>query len=223
MPPKKNEPPPPAAAEPEETEEKFGVWEGEKDKNQLPHGKGKATYPNGDTFEGTIEHNQREKEGVYTWKHVEGAKCVAVYKGSYESNLKHGNGTMTYPDGGVYEGSWDHGLRQGQGTFKYPNGDSYVGSWSQGKKSGQGIYFSFAGSCWYSGVWKDGNFQEGEWLVLFRFISCFPHHKLSCVQFKDRSKYIGAFRDGKPAPGEGVFVFPNGNRLKGQWVCSCAP
>mmetsp|Transcript_39096 Transcript_39096/g.123278 ORF Transcript_39096/g.123278 Transcript_39096/m.123278 type:complete len:113 (+) Transcript_39096:458-796(+) len=112
---------------------------------------------------------------------------------------------MTYPDGGVYEGSWDHGLRQGQGTFKYPNGDSYVGSWSQGKKSGQGIYFSFAGSCWYSGVWKDGNFQEGEWL------------------FKDRSKYIGAFRDGKPAPGEGVFVFPNGNRLKGQWVCSCAP
>ncbi len=53
---------------------------------------------------GTIKNNMREKRGVYTWKPLEEGKTGGVYDGDYESNKKHGKGTMKYPDGGVYEG-----------------------------------------------------------------------------------------------------------------------
>mmetsp|Transcript_69725 Transcript_69725/g.185977 ORF Transcript_69725/g.185977 Transcript_69725/m.185977 type:complete len:90 (-) Transcript_69725:326-595(-) len=89
-------------------------------------------------------------------------------------------------------------MREGKGTFKYPNGDWYKGDWLGGRKSGTGTYFSFAGSCWYSGTWKDGEFVEGDW------------------KFKDGSSFTGAFKGGKPAPGPGRFRFPNGDQQGGR-------
>lgn len=50
------------------------------------------------------------------------------------------------------------------------------------------------------GQWAEGNFEKGEW------------------KFKDGSCYKGEFKNGRPAPGEGVFLFPNGNQLPGKWV-----
>ncbi len=50
------------------------------------------------------------------------------------------------------------------------------------------------------GQWTAGNFEKGEW------------------KFKDGSCYKGEFKNGRPAAGEGVFLFPNGNQLKGKWV-----
>lgn len=52
----------------------------------------------------------------------------------------------------------------------------------------------------YIGSWTEGVFTSGEW------------------KFKDGSCYKGNFRAGKPAPGEGVFLFPNGNKQTGKWV-----
>ena len=56
----------------------------------------------------------------------------------------------------------------------------------------------------YAGTWKDGEFADGDW------------------KFKDGSCYKGAFKHGKPAPGDGVFNFPNGNEQKGRYT-SAAP
>jgi hypothetical protein len=93
---------PPAEEEPEH--EAFGSWDGERNAESLPDGTGTATYPNGDVYVGTIKNNMREIRGVYTWKPLEEGKSGGVYDGEYESNKKHGKGTMKYPDGGVYEG-----------------------------------------------------------------------------------------------------------------------
>ncbi|KAJ1486353.1 hypothetical protein T484DRAFT_1943619 [Baffinella frigidus] len=193
----------PPAGEPEEdTGESFGSWEGVRNEESLPDGKGKATYPNGDTFSGVIKNSYREGKGSYVWKELEEGKSGGVYDGEYESNKKHGKGVMKYPDTGTYDGVWKEGLRSGQGTFKYPNGDWYKGSWHQGKKSGRGTYFSHSGACWFMGTFQDGDFIDGEW------------------KFKDSSCYKGLFKSGKPAPGEGMFVFPNGNVQKGKWVAT---
>lgn len=93
--------PPP---EPEPEQEIYGTWEGERNEEKLPHGHGKATYPNGDTYVGRIENNNREKHGKYTWKSPAEGQQGGIYEGEYESNKKHGYGVMKYPDDGVYNG-----------------------------------------------------------------------------------------------------------------------
>jgi len=178
MPPKKPDPKAAAPPEPEEPEhEAFGQWDGERNPESLPEGKGTATYPNGDTYVGVVRNNMREEKGVYTWKEPEEGKPGGSYDGEYESNKKHGKGVMKYPDGGTYEGHWKEGMREGHGTFKYPNGDWYKGTWSGGKKSGEGTYFSYQGSCWYVGTWTDGEFKEGVWK--FKDGSCY---KVPCFR-----------------------------------------
>ena len=110
-----------AAAPPEPEEdanEAFGEWEGERNEEGLPFGKGTAKYPNGDTYEGIIRNNMREDKGVYTWKSLEEGKSGGLYEGEYESNKKHGKGTMKYPDGGTYEG--ERAIRQPQQARKSP-------------------------------------------------------------------------------------------------------
>ncbi len=74
------------------------------------HGKGKATLPNGDTYEGDYVHNKRHgkvqasgeqlliSKGTYRFKN--GAK----YIGDYVDNKKHGQGVFHYPDGSRYDG-----------------------------------------------------------------------------------------------------------------------
>ena len=49
------------------------------------------------------------------------------YVGEYKDGKKHGQGTLTIPDGGKYEGEWKGGKKNGQGTWTYYNGDKYVG------------------------------------------------------------------------------------------------
>ncbi len=93
--------PPP---EPEPEQEIYGTWEGERNEEKLPHGQGKATYPNGDIYIGRIENNNREKQGKYIWKPPAEGQHGGTYEGEYESNKKHGMGVMKYPDDGVYEG-----------------------------------------------------------------------------------------------------------------------
>jgi radial spoke head protein 1 len=61
------------------------------------HGKGVATFPNGDVFEGTYVEGVRSGPGKYYFGGKEQPK--ATYEGMYEANKKCGQGTMVYPDG----------------------------------------------------------------------------------------------------------------------------
>mmetsp|Transcript_14893 Transcript_14893/g.24406 ORF Transcript_14893/g.24406 Transcript_14893/m.24406 type:complete len:81 (-) Transcript_14893:6-248(-) len=53
------------------------LYEGELNENGKPHGRGKWTYSNGNTYEG-----------------------------EWENGLKSGMGTFKWNDGGLYEGEW---------------------------------------------------------------------------------------------------------------------
>ena len=67
----------------------------------LPVGPGFATYVNGDEYWGSYYDGKRNSYGRYTFM-----ETGAIYEGNYTNNLKHGFGTMTYPDHSVYIGSW---------------------------------------------------------------------------------------------------------------------
>ena len=42
----------------------------------------------------------------------------AKYEGEYQSDLKHGRGKYTYPNGDVYDGEWNEGKRHGKGIYR---------------------------------------------------------------------------------------------------------
>ncbi|KAJ3273150.1 Radial spoke head 1 [Terramyces sp. JEL0728] len=71
-----------------------GVYEGERNAQKERHGKGKNTFPNGDTYEGVYANGKRNGEGVYKWK-----------------------GTYLYASGGKKSGAWVNGLLNGPGEI----------------------------------------------------------------------------------------------------------
>ena len=104
-------------------------------------GKGKATYPNGDVYEGEFVNGLRHGPGgVYTYAPGsdqapsgdggdDGAPAVVkeVYVGEWKDNLKHGIGKQNYIGQGEYTGYWERGEKHGEGVMKYLNGDIYSG------------------------------------------------------------------------------------------------
>lgn len=73
-------------------------WSGELVDGWIPHGPGKATYANGDSFEGNYDDSKRNGKGKYTYN------SGAEYEGNYSQNQKTGYGVMKYPDKSVYDG-----------------------------------------------------------------------------------------------------------------------
>lgn len=45
----------------------LGVYEGERNQKEERHGKGKATLPNGDIYEGEYENGKRHGYGIYKY------------------------------------------------------------------------------------------------------------------------------------------------------------
>src|SRR4051812_21304057 len=71
--------------------------------------KGRATYPNGDIYEGSFDNKQKSGFGVYTWNEERSAH---VYRGQYVQGKRHGLGEMSYPSKEKYVGQWINGLRE---------------------------------------------------------------------------------------------------------------
>ena len=76
------------------------IYEGERNSAGVRHGKGKNTYPGGDTYEGTYVDGKRHGKGLYQFKN--GAR----YIGEFSDGMKHGNGKFYYPDGSKYIGAF---------------------------------------------------------------------------------------------------------------------
>ena len=152
------------------------------------NGKGLATYPNGDTFEGTFKEGIREGHGIYQY-----LNSLEKYDGNWLSNRKHGIGKMTYARAGEYNGFWENGRRHGEGVFSYSNGDVYSGWWKFGDKEGTGC-FTFKNGMKLYGDWQAGQITTGKWI------------------YPNGMYYEGGFENNKPK-GEGKWVFKNGNVL----------
>merc|ERR1712071_455244 len=91
-------------------EDDVGHYEGDRNDDGERHGDGKATFRNGDTFEGSYEHGLRHGRGAYMW-----ANGNAKYEGEYYRGKRNGAGRMYYPDGSMYEGNWNDNQRNGAG------------------------------------------------------------------------------------------------------------
>lgn len=99
----------------------------------------------GYTYSGDINtESQRDGEGILIYPNG------SVYKGSWESDLRHGHGRFTSdpnnaPTDGYeieYVGEWMRGMREGQGklTIKEEGGQRvYEGGWLGGRMHGESL------------------------------------------------------------------------------------
>ena len=155
-------------------------YEGERNENEERHGYGKATLPNGDTYEGQYEHGKRHGTGTYRFKN--GAK----YVGEYVKGQKNGQGTFWYPDGSRYEGGWVEDRRNGHGVYHYPNNDTYDGDWYEHQRHGNGVYTYAATGTKYSGRWQHGKREGGGDLV-------HANHKFEGNFVEDNPQGVGKY------------------------------
>eukprot|EP00730_Choanoeca_flexa_P006201 TRINITY_DN12103_c0_g2_i1.p1 TRINITY_DN12103_c0_g2~~TRINITY_DN12103_c0_g2_i1.p1 ORF type:complete len:217 (+),score=31.25 TRINITY_DN12103_c0_g2_i1:34-684(+) len=174
----------------------IGTYEGDRHPDtQVRHGKGKATLPNGDKYEGDYVDGQRHGKGVYQFKN--GTR----YEGEYTNNKKHGQGTFYYPDGSIYEGSWVDDVRSGHGKYTYANGDVYEGEWVNGVKEGSGLYTYKETGLVYEGEWSKG-VKAGQGSISY-----------------PGATYTGGFTDDQPL-GAGLFKFDAGYQQAGEYIVS---
>ena len=66
--------------------------------------------------------------GQFRWTKRDQNKKM-VYKGYYEDNFKHGEGTLTWyiykqkkPEVVTLKGNWEKGVRDGKSVLTWPNG-----------------------------------------------------------------------------------------------------
>eukprot|EP01103_Thecamoeba_quadrilineata_P000668 TRINITY_DN10582_c0_g1_i1.p1 TRINITY_DN10582_c0_g1~~TRINITY_DN10582_c0_g1_i1.p1 ORF type:complete len:1268 (+),score=236.37 TRINITY_DN10582_c0_g1_i1:202-3804(+) len=121
-----------------------GLWV--KDRRQ---GRGTFTSSSGDVYDGDWKDDRRHGTGKYTspanksrydgeWQcDVRQGKGVLVdstgfFKGNFFNDLRHGSGTLIYPDSSTYTGSWYNGRKNGQGTLSTADGKEEVQIWSHG-------------------------------------------------------------------------------------------
>jgi len=162
-------------------------------------GQGKATYPNGDTYEGPYEDGIRKGDGTYFYRSTRD-----TFKGTFADNKKVGMGRVNFKAGGYYHGYFKDGKRDGEGTFQYPNKDIYSGMWKDGKRHGKGTYVYADTKYEMKGDWKEGQISRGTWT------------------FTDGTRYIGGFMNSKPC-GDGVWETTKGTIVEGAYVQQVVP
>lgn len=81
------------------------VYEGQV-KNHRMTGKGKLTYPNGDTYDGEFVNGVFNGKGLFT------SSQGWTYEGEFQSGQPHGEGTLTAADKTVYQGQFKQGIYQ---------------------------------------------------------------------------------------------------------------
>ena len=131
----------------------YSSYQGEWSRNKR-NGRGVAVlYPSGEVYEGPFETDIRKGECTYTWPDG------GVFQGTYPSSSKCPvDGDMVrcawYKDG-LYTGAVRGGLRHGHGLFEWESGDPYEGQWKQDRRDGLGLHTADT---------SEGHFEyEGGW------------------------------------------------------------
>ena len=86
-----------------------GEWQ-----NDLYHGKGTQTYPNGSYFKGTFENGFRQGKGFLQ------LPDKSTYRGNFFENRLEGKGVFKWADGKVYQGSWVQNQMHGNRINREP-------------------------------------------------------------------------------------------------------
>ena len=169
------------------------------------------------------------------------------YRGSWERDLKHGIGTLTFPYNlGSYEGDFLHGCMEGKGKINLSPGckekggsdcdfiaDTYInandgftyeGNFVQGKLHGYGILETSCGDK-YEGNFQGGRFSGAGKLenkdgsrYCGKFVLGLKNDDHATLTYPDQSTYEGSFRSDK-RNGHGILISSKGKTIyKGKWV-----
>jgi hypothetical protein len=85
-------------------------YQGEKNSDNQPDGKGVMVYSDG-----------------------------TIYEGEFVEGMCEGRGRLIHASGDVYEGDWDHNKAHGKGILTTLDNTVYVGKWEDDKKHGKGV------------------------------------------------------------------------------------
>lgn len=119
-------------------------------------------YPNGDIYEGELEHGKREGEGkLFFGKGTDHSFAGGWYEGSFSNDRMHGSGKIyNFRNTLIYEGNFVNNLKDGTGKLLEGGGDWYVGQFAHDFKHGKGIQY-YRNDVALAGTWKAGK-KHGE-------------------------------------------------------------
>mmetsp|Transcript_57882 Transcript_57882/g.123075 ORF Transcript_57882/g.123075 Transcript_57882/m.123075 type:complete len:455 (-) Transcript_57882:176-1540(-) len=123
----------------------------------------------------------------------------ATYVGQWKNNLRHGIGTMVWPDGATFTGQWKNNFAEGLGRFVHAEGDVFIGQWQKSAAQGLGIYYHKGNLTVYGGQWVED-----------------LQHGYGVEKWEGGSEYHGQFSWGRKE-GSGVYHWPDGSQYSGQW------
>ena len=120
-------------------------------KEDMLHGHGLFTDPEGNTYEGDWYEDQRQGRAKFT--------CAAgVYEGEYFQNKRHGDGKEVDSAGNEFKGQFENGDPK-KGTLTYANGDIYRGELSKDwSRHGWGTFLDEETGTKLTGEWNDDDF-----------------------------------------------------------------
>lgn len=158
-------------------------------------------------------------------------KGEKIYQGDFDNNMFNGSGVLYYPSGQEhYSGQFKDNLYTGSGIEYRENGTKeYEGGYTLGHREGEGTLFDAAGKAILQGNFADGDFlyQEllgkttGQVSNLYkgkRTIYMDPDYFVVCLDDLGSAVYGYSTSNtlSGDVPTEGVYVFANTFREKGQ-------
>lgn len=167
----------------------------------VPHGKGMARWPNGDTIDGQWAHGEPDpaQTAMCVRTAPNGDRYVGEARGGTSAFPRpHGFGALTTASGDHCEGLWSDGMPLNCAGVVTIDGQRYEGAWRAGVRSGQGRL-----------RWPTGDEYEGQ------FVDGLPHGRGE-HRYADGSRYHGHWQRGLPH-GRGRLTEPNGRVVDGEW------
>lgn len=151
--------------------------------NDSPQGIGTMRFANNDVYEGEWNVGCMHGKGTYRFYDPNTDRFAGSYCGQFVNNKFEGIGTRIYADKIIYKGSWQNNMRTGngaiwltngsyfygiwkfdkmiRGVFHLASGDIYDGEMSNDKFEGFGKYFWNEDNSFFEGVFKDGKPYNG--------------------------------------------------------------
>jgi len=119
------------------------------------NGKGKAVYPNGDSYEGDFVNTIPEGFGTFYFNNGN------IYTGQMSKSQFQGKGKMSWKMGSVYEGDFVKDKREGQGTTTSADGSKFTGTYKGDWREGQGKEYDKSTNMVREGIWNGSTLVSG--------------------------------------------------------------
>ena len=195
-----------------------GYYIGELANNNIPNGKGKYFFKNGETYEGEIKNDKFEGQGKYKYNNGE------YYIGQWKDDLKQGKGILYYEDENIkYDGDFVNDKFEGKGKYYWENGEFYIGDFKNGLNNGKGILYYKDKNIKYEGDFINDNFEgkgnyiyEDKGYYSGEFKNGLKHGKGKLYYNDGSIQYEGDFYEGQ-YHGMGKYIYEEGDYYSGEF------